>query len=99
MAEDHDLPIIQEVPIVTMQLLEINGYTKTEAEADTTIKYPKWSYNREYRVTYRNTLIDSETIIEGDWEETVNSKDTVFISMDQGYAENMHVELGDEIYI
>ncbi len=98
LATAHDLPLIQEVPIVTMQLIEVNGHTKSEAVEDTTIAYPQWAYNREYRVTYRDHLIDSEKLAEGTWDSTsIEKGDTIFISMDQGFAENMKVSMGDEL--
>ncbi len=95
---DYDLPILQDVPIVTMRLLEINGMTKEEAQKDTASGAEDWVFNREYRVTYRNSLIDSETIVKGEWTgETNNPSDSVFISISDGYAENMGVDIGDEL--
>ena len=95
---DYDLPVMQEVPIVTMRLEEINGITKSDAEADTTIKTPDWAYNREYRVTYRDSLISSETLNGGEWVGNVASpSDSIFVSVAKGYAENLELELGDEL--
>ena len=95
---DYDLPVIQEVPIVTMRLLEMNGISKLEAERDTSLQIPDWAYNREYRITYREDLIDSETIAEGEWIGKWNGgKDTIFISVAKGFAENLHLNLGDEM--
>lgn len=95
---DYDLPVMQEVPIVTMRLMEINGVTKNEAEKDTTINIPDWAYNREYRVTYRDSLISSETLEEGRWIGKVeNPGDSIFISISSGFAENLEVALGDEL--
>ena len=89
---DYDLPVLQEVPIVTMRLREINGRNKTYANQDS---IPKWVYDREYRVTYRDSLIDSEKIVEGEWSKSVG--DSIFISMSNGYAENVGLKIGDEI--
>ncbi len=98
MTLDYDLPILQDVPIVTMRLLEINGRTKDEALEDTTIKVDDWVFNREYRVTYRDSLIDSEILVEGEWLGRVESPDdSIFISISNGYADNMDVEIGDEL--
>jgi putative ABC transport system permease protein len=98
MTLDYDLPVIQDVPVVTMRLEELKGYTKKEAEADTTLGLPDWAYNREYRITYRDSLIDSEEIIAGKWLGKIeNPNDTIFISMSDGYAENLGVKVGDEM--
>lgn len=96
LAVGHELPIIQEVPIVTIQLMEINGIDKVTATEDSTINHPNWAYNREYRVTYRDHLIDSETLIDGKWESRTGP-DTIFVSMDEGFAERIGVALGDEL--
>ncbi len=93
-----DLPLIQEVSVVTMRLLEINGETKAEAEKDSINGTPGWVYNREYRVTYRNNLIDSESSHEGEWGVPSLSEDGIIpISIDKGFAERMKVEMGDTI--
>ncbi len=98
LAVDYELPIIQEVPVVTVQLGEINGHTKVEASNDSTINYPSWAYNREYRVTYRNHLIDSEQLVDGIWDSVgQTTRDTVFISMEEGFAKRMNLEVGDKL--
>ena len=56
LAIDHQLPVIQEVPVVTIQLMEINGISKLAASEDSTLNHPNWAYNREYRVTYRDQV-------------------------------------------
>ncbi len=94
---DYDLPVMQEVPIVTMRLVEINGISKTEAEADTSNHRSDWAYNREYRVTFRDSLIASEKIVEGQWIGKVNPGDSIFISISSGIAERWGLEIGDEM--
>ncbi len=98
LTEEYNLPIIQEAPVVTMRLMTINGQNKEEAAKDSINGSPKWSYNREYRVTYRETLIDSEKSAEGQWQGTVEKPgDPIYISMDKGYAERMKVDIGDTL--
>lgn len=95
---DYDLPIMQQVPIVTMRLEEINGIDKDSVLSDTTIHLPDWAYNREYRVTYRDSLIDSENLAEGKWiGEIADPSDSLFISISKGYAENLELKIGDEL--
>ena len=95
---NYDLPVIQEVPIVTMRLMEINGITKDKAFNDSTLKIPEYAYNREYRVTYRDSLISSEKVSEGKWYGTYeNPSDTIFISLAGGYAQNLNLKIGDEL--
>jgi len=94
LTNEYKLPVVQDVPVVTMRLLEINGYTKDEAFNDTTVTYPGWAYNREYRVTYRDSLIDSEEIVEGNWDGSVQLEDSIFVSVSKNYLD---LELGDEL--
>ncbi|HCX20436.1 MAG: ABC transporter permease [Flammeovirgaceae bacterium] len=94
---DYDLPVLQEVPIVTMRLEEINGVSKNGALADTTINIRDWVYDREYRVTYRDSLIDSETLKEGKWTGHYEPGDSLFVSISSGFAESLELEIGDEL--
>jgi len=93
-----DLPIMQQVPIVTMGLESINGLTKkgndTLPEEE---KRSRGLYNREFRVTYRDTLISSERLLSGELRKVSNAGDSVFVSFDQGYAMRTGIKLGDEI--
>ncbi|MBC7921194.1 MAG: FtsX-like permease family protein, partial [Ferruginibacter sp.] len=97
-ARQYRLPLLQQVPIVTMRLAEINGRGAEAIRKDSTTKIPKWAFTREYRSTYRDTLIDSETLTEGVWRGTVKSPtDTVYISMEGRYAKSMKIKLGDRL--
>ena len=95
-ANTHNLPILQEVPIVTMRMDKIDGMNKQQMQEDST-RHPRgWVFNREYRVTYRDTLIDSETITEGQWHGEL-SPDTIYISLAEDIAEDMDVKIGSHL--
>ena len=92
------LPIMQEVPIVTMLLNSIAGVDKKENESLAEEKrYSRWLYNREFRVTYRDTLIASETITDGALKAFTNTGDTIFVSFEKGFADGNNIKLGDEV--
>ena len=93
----YELPIIQNVPIVTMRLAAWKGRTRNEWLSDTTSRVRRWAANREARVTYRDYLEDDEELVEGEFIGEVNSGDSVFISLDKGYAEGLDIELNDEL--
>jgi len=95
--KDNNLPIIQSVPIVTMRIAGWQGKTKEEWFADTTRTARRWAINREARVTYRDTLDIEETLTRGTYTGQINPGDSVFISLDEGWAKNLDVDLGDEI--
>lgn len=96
--ESRDLPIMQEVPIVTMQLNEINGVDKKEnEELPDEENYSRWLYNREFRVTYRDTLISSETLASGGLMPLGARGDSIFVSFEKGFAEGNGMKIGDEV--
>lgn len=95
---DFDIPIIQEVPVVTMRLDGIKGRNTEEIKEDTTTHIRNWVLNREYRVTYRDSLIDSEKVMKGAWKGKVDSpQDSIWISLEDGIAEDMQVDIGDKV--
>ncbi len=96
--KEFGLPMIQEVPVVTMRLAGIKDRTVEEMKADTTTRIRGWVLNREYRVTYRDSLIDSETITEGEWRGKVNSpQDSIFVSLSENIVDDMKVDIGDKV--
>ena len=97
--ESYDMPVIQQVPIVTMRLAEWKGKTKEEWLSDTTSNVRGWAANREARVTYRDTLDSSEELVEGDFIGTYDPSlnDSIFISLGDSYASGLDVKLGDEM--
>lgn len=97
-AESFEMPIIQQVPIVTMKLSEIDGIDKAERYADSTSTTRRWVYNREYRTTYRDTLIDTEEIIDGQWyDQGVDGDETIYVSLADGIAEDMNAKVGTKL--
>lgn len=91
------LPVIQEVPIVTIQLESINGYRQSDVEKDSTLDISARAFARELRVTFRDSLISSERITDGVWTGNVQKGDLAHISLDRGYAERIGAKIGDEI--
>ncbi|GAB3814482.1 ABC transporter permease [Pontibacter rugosus] len=90
------LPVLQYVPVVTMRLEEMNGLVAADVRADTTLEIPDWAFTREYRVTYRDSLIDSEKSVAGDWQGTVkDASKPIPVSLEEKYAERLKVALGD----
>ena len=97
MTRDFDLPILQQVPIVTMNLAGWKGKTKKEWMADTSRTASRWAINREARVSFKDSLDKDETVVAGEFTGRVSPGDSVFISLDEGWARAMDVDLGDEL--
>lgn len=95
LARQYKLPLLQQAPIVTMRLSQINGRTVEEIQKDTASKIPDWGLTREYRVTYRDSLISSEKLVKGKLRKVSSPSDTIFISIEEGYLDRMKLKLGD----
>jgi putative ABC transport system permease protein len=92
----HD--ILQNVPIVTMRLQEINGMTTEEVDDDTTRNARGWALNREYRSTYRDSLLPTETLEAGEWIGSVASRDELVpVSVEQDLLEDLDAVIGDTL--
>jgi putative ABC transport system permease protein len=93
----HNLPVIQQVPVVTMKIDAWKGKTKAQWLADTTMNSKRWAVNREARVSYRDTIANDEKLISGTLKKYNGGNDSIFISLGTTYAEAMDVKLGDEV--
>jgi putative ABC transport system permease protein len=99
LTRQYHLPVIQQVPVVTMRLEEINGRGVTEVLKDSSLKdNSRRAFLSEYRVTYRDSLIDSEKLTAGKWTGEVKSPaDTVYVSVDEGFARRLGINIGDKL--
>ena len=94
----NGMPVIDNVPIVSMKLHALQDVSVTELRKDTADGLSNWVLDREYRVSYRDSLIDSEKLVSGKWVGKVqNPGDTVFISISENFADDMKVRLGDAV--
>ncbi len=96
LTDSMDLPVLQQVPIVTMQLEKVKSMTRKEMMADSTRK-DRWALNRENRVTYRDSIINSETIIDGAWVGNYDGNGPVPISLEKDYARAIGASLNDPL--
>jgi len=94
---DNDLPILDNIPLVTMRMQKIKDQLVNEIRQDSTSQIRSWILNHEFRTTYRDTLIGSEEIIEGEWTPELKSGDPVEISISDNLAEDAKVGVGDAI--
>jgi len=98
LVNSFDLEVQQMVPIVTTRLLSFKGKTVKEWQEDTSAHIPNWSLTREYRVTYRDSLIVSEELLEGRlYPDKTGIDDSIFVSIETGMAERMGLALKDEV--
>ena len=95
LVQRHGAELLDRVPIVSMRLSTVNGVAVEELR-----KRPgrgsRWALNRDYRVTYRDHLTDTEQLVAGRWHSTATG-DSIYISLETGVARSLQVGLGDEI--
>nr|WP_238568316.1 FtsX-like permease family protein [Algibacter lectus] len=91
------LEVINNIPIITMRMHSIRGKSVNEIRQDTTIKMRKWILNRELRVTYRNALVDTEEILEGEWTGKMEPGNPIYISITDNIAKDANLKIGDAV--
>ena len=92
--------LIQRVPIVTMRLAEVKGVpVKTAQAAAEKLKKAPWPYTREYRSTYRDTLVKSETLTGGKWFDKAPPAPAGMsrVSIDETIADDLLIKVGDQL--
>ncbi|MBO6494453.1 MAG: ABC transporter permease [Roseivirga sp.] len=99
LTRSYDLPVLQQVPVVTMRIESINGLTLEDVVSDTTEDNRRRSspYRREWRVTYRDSLIESEKIVRGEMKNPNNAEELPQVSLEDEYAKRNKIEIGDTI--
>lgn len=98
LTREQGLPVKQVVPIVTMKIHSLKGRGADDIREDSTSTIPNWVLRREYRVTYRDSLTESEKIVGGKYRGKVeNPGDTIFISIEDERARDMQLDVGDKI--
>jgi putative ABC transport system permease protein len=98
LAQQYQLPVVQEVPIVTMRIEEVNGQNAEDVRNDTSSRISERTFEWEFRVTYRDSLTDSEKLKEGKLYPRVNSpNEPIYISVDQEYARRVRLQMGDTV--
>ncbi|MCL7762810.1 FtsX-like permease family protein [Polaribacter sp. Z014] len=91
------LEVIDNIPIITMRMQSIHGKTVNEIRKDTTVSMKKWILNREFRVTYREALAETEEIVEGEWTGKTTNGTPVLISIADNLAKDANLKVGDAV--
>lgn len=93
----NNAPLLDNIPIVTMRVQSIKGKSVNEIRQDTTSGVNRWVLNHEFRTTYRDSLISSEIIEQGEWKSASNNEGDVPISISNNFAEDAKVGLNDRV--
>ena len=93
----NNLNLIDNIPLVTMRMHSIKGKLVNALRKDTTSQVRGWLLNHEFRTTYRDALIPSEEILEGEWTAVQTPADAIKISISDNLAVDAKVTVGDPI--
>ena len=93
----QELPIVDNIPLVTMRMHRIKDQLVSDIKQDTTRQIRGWILNHEFRTTYRDTLIPSEELLEGKWTPSLKTGEPVVISISDNLAADAKVTVGDKI--
>jgi putative ABC transport system permease protein len=100
------LPILQETPIVPARIAKLNDRTVEDIlNTPGAFRYERWALRREYRHTYRDTLVASESLVGGEWwDDGVAERqggraveELPRISMEVDIAESLILGVGDRV--
>ena len=98
--------VVQRTPIVTMRIDAINGRNVSTLMADTAVRRAGWALRREYRSTYRESLVGSETLAGGAWfpdsasraaDRAAHPEAPFPVSIERDLAGDLGVGLGDTV--
>lgn len=90
---------IGATPIVTMKVKEINGKSLDTWAAAHALRRSGWALTREYRSTYRDTIVATEKLVSGKWFDAPGAAtDTMAqMSIEKDVAVELGVSLGDTV--
>ncbi|MDT3405216.1 ABC transporter permease [Mucilaginibacter terrae] len=95
--DQYKMPVIQQVPIVTIRIDKINGKTAATLPKDSTYDDKRRAFGYEYRVTYRDKLISSEKIASGKWIGEAGNAQVIPVSVDERMANRLNLKLNDKV--
>jgi putative ABC transport system permease protein len=109
LARQYHLPLMNQVPVVTMRLEEINGKTASQLAVADSLKNKQSAaqekpetaasaFKNEIRASYQAQLTSAEKITSGTWAGRMKSPgDIIYISLDERYAQRIGVKIGDKM--
>ncbi|NJY62751.1 FtsX-like permease family protein [Salinimicrobium sp. CDJ15-81-2] len=95
--QENGSQVIDDIPIVTMRVQSIKGRSVNQIREDSLSDINGWVLNHEFRVTYRNSLTNSEVLTSGEWTSEVDGTNLIPISISDNFAEDAVVEVGDRL--
>ena len=90
--------VISETPIVTMRFAAANGLEPGAWAARQGLPQRYWALRREYRSTYRDSIVATEKVLTGAWFGAPSPRDSIFeFSMETDIAADLRLQIGDTV--
>ncbi len=95
---DLELQVLEEAPMVSMYLTEINGKPVSELMAHS-LEGNQWAYRREYKSSYRDSLKRKEKLLAGNFVNHFEGQldEEIPVTLEEGIAETLNVWLEDKL--
>lgn len=91
-------PVLDQAPLVSMRIEAVRGVPVTELLKARGSRVGAWALRREYRVTYRGRLSDTERVVSGTFTGQVPpGASPIPISVDEGLAKDLALSIGTAI--
>lgn len=90
-------PVIDQIPVIATKIYSINGVRTTTLKADSANGIKSWVLDGTFRTSYRDSLIESENIIEGEWIGKINQSKLTPISIGKGMQKAGKFKIGDQL--
>jgi putative ABC transport system permease protein len=95
-AAGHDL--VSVTPIITMRFAGGNGLTATEWAERVGIPARNWAIRREYRSTYRDSVVATERLLSGEWFGREPLAPGLYaVSLERDITDELKATLGDTL--
>lgn len=95
--ESFDQPVLEQIPVIAMKVHSINGVRTTTLKEDSTNGIKNWVLDGQFRSSYRDSLVQSESLLDGDWIGRIDDLEVIPISIDIGFKKAAKLEIGDRI--
>jgi putative ABC transport system permease protein len=97
--DTRGITALSTTPLVPARLARLNGRPVDAPGVDSGAPRPaRWALRREYRHTYRDSLVSSERLVAGSWWDDGSAPGAVpRISMEEDVAAELGVGIGDHV--
>ena len=97
----HGAVVVDQAPLISARIAAVDGTRRGDLLVkDDVSRDLRWALQREYRLTYSDTLRDSEELIAGDWwdPEAIQANQEPYpVSLERDLAKSLGVGVGDSL--